>query len=164
MPPNHQMELDRALSLVRNWRQRGESVVFTNGCFDVLHRGHAWLFEQARKLGEHLIVAVNSDAYCRRVKGPTRPIQPARTRRLNVQLISGAEIILPLEADDPRTLLEAIRPEFYVLGSDYRPVGQLPGCSIAAGMLTIPGAKFCGQTVFIERIPGISTTENLRRS
>ncbi len=145
-----QNNLDQALAQRDVWRQRGEAVVFTNGCFDVLHCGHIWLFEHARQLGRHLVIAVNSDDYLRRVKGPGRPIQPSVLRRQIVQVISRSEIVLSLDGNDPRALLQAFRPEIYLLGSDYR---DKP----------IPGAEFCGQVVFVERLPGISTTESLRR-
>lgn len=133
------------------WRQQQECVVFTNGCFDALHRGHQWLFEQAREMGRHLIVAVNSDEYCRRVKGVGRPTQPSRLRRKLVGATSQAEFVLELLEDDPSGLLQMLRPDVYVLGADYR------------GM-AIPGAECCGRIVFVDRLPGLSTTENLRHS
>jgi D-beta-D-heptose 7-phosphate kinase/D-beta-D-heptose 1-phosphate adenosyltransferase len=145
-----QINLDSAIFLCRFWQQRGETIVFTNGCFDVLHGGHVWLFEQARMLGRHLIIAVNSDVYVRRVKGLGRPVQPSSLRRRVVQAVSQAEIVLSLDDNDPRALLQILKPDIYVLGSDYRGYA-------------IPGTEYCGQTVFIERLPGISTTESLRR-
>lgn len=141
--------MDLAVAQREIWRRQGEAVVFTNGCFDVLHRGHLWLLEHARRLGQHLIVAVNSDEYVRRVKGPGRPVQPSSLRRQVVQDASGAEFVLSLDDDDPRSLLQVLRPDIYVLGSDY-----------CGGLL--PGAEFCGRVVFVERLAGISTTENLQ--
>lgn len=90
-------------------------------------------------------MAVNSDDYCRRVKGPQRPSQPITVRQSNVKLASQAELILELSEDEPTSLLMAFRPDFYVAGSDYR--GH-----------RLPGAEYCGQVVIVERLAGVSTT------
>jgi D-beta-D-heptose 7-phosphate kinase / D-beta-D-heptose 1-phosphate adenosyltransferase len=144
-----QSHLEQAMFLTESWRRRGETVVFTNGCFDVLHRGHLWLFEQAHALGRHLIIAVNSDEYVRRVKGPGRPVQPSCLRRQIVQAVARAHVVLPLEDDNPEAMLKVLRPDVYIVGSDYR---DQP----------LAGSEYCGQVVFVERLAEFSTTNSLR--
>jgi len=107
--------------LVRRHRERGACVVFTNGCFDVLHRGHIGYLTQARQLGDVLIVAVNSDPSVRRLKGAERPINPLEDRVAVLAALSCVDHVVVFEEDSPAALLEAIRPDVYVKGGDYRP-------------------------------------------
>jgi D-beta-D-heptose 7-phosphate kinase / D-beta-D-heptose 1-phosphate adenosyltransferase len=107
--------------LVRRHRDRGARIVFTNGCFDVLHRGHVGYLTQARELGDVLIVAVNSDASVRRLKGPERPVNLVEDRVAVLAALSSVDHVVVFEEDSPAALIEAVRPDVYVKGGDYPP-------------------------------------------
>ncbi|MEU4473846.1 D-glycero-beta-D-manno-heptose 1-phosphate adenylyltransferase [Micromonospora sp. NPDC023888] len=111
-------ELD---AIVSEYREAGRSVVFTNGCFDVLHRGHVRYLEQARALGDLLIVAVNSDGSVRRLKGPDRPVNPVEDRGALLAALACVDHVVVFEEDSPAALIEAVRPDIYVKGGDYPP-------------------------------------------
>ncbi|MFI6232532.1 D-glycero-beta-D-manno-heptose 1-phosphate adenylyltransferase [Micromonospora sp. NPDC050784] len=111
-------ELD---AIVAEYREAGRSVVFTNGCFDVLHRGHVRYLEQARELGDLLIVAVNSDGSVRRLKGPDRPVNPVEDRGALLAALACVDHVVVFEEDSPAALIEAVRPDVYVKGGDYPP-------------------------------------------
>ena len=101
-------------------RQAGEKIVFTNGCFDILHAGHVTYLEQARRLGDRLIVAVNDDASVTRLKGPPRPINPL-SRRLRVLAgLKSVDWVVSFPEDTPEALLSQVRPEVLAKGGDYR--------------------------------------------
>jgi rfaE bifunctional protein nucleotidyltransferase chain/domain len=94
-------------------------VVFTNGCFDVLHRGHVGYLAQARQLGDMLIVAVNSDASVRRLKGPHRPVNAVEDRVAVLAALWCVDLVVVFDEDSPVELIEAVRPDVYVKGGDY---------------------------------------------
>jgi len=105
---------------VRAARRRGERVVFTNGCFDLLHVGHVRSLEQARRLGDRLIVAVNSDASVRRLKGAGRPIVPANQRAEVLAALACVDWVVLFRDDTPLSLIRALRPDVLAKGGDYR--------------------------------------------
>jgi D-beta-D-heptose 7-phosphate kinase/D-beta-D-heptose 1-phosphate adenosyltransferase len=108
------------LRMVAAARGRGERVVMTNGCFDILHAGHVRYLEQAAALGDRLLVAVNSDASVRRLKGAARPVNPLPQR---LEVLAGLRMVdwvVPFDEDTPRRLIEAVGPDVLVKGGDYR--------------------------------------------
>ncbi|QOC94029.1 D-glycero-beta-D-manno-heptose 1-phosphate adenylyltransferase [Micromonospora craniellae] len=107
--------------IIAEHRRDGRSIVFTNGCFDVLHRGHVRYLEQARALGDLLVVAVNSDDSVRRLKGADRPVNPVEDRTALLAALSSVDHVVVFEEDSPAALIEAIRPDVYVKGGDYPP-------------------------------------------
>ncbi|MFF5070346.1 D-glycero-beta-D-manno-heptose 1-phosphate adenylyltransferase [Micromonospora olivasterospora] len=107
--------------IVATHRGEGRSVVFTNGCFDVLHPGHVRYLEQARALGDLLVVAVNSDGSVRRLKGPDRPVNPVEDRVTLLAALACVDHVVVFEEDSPAELIEAVRPDVYVKGGDYPP-------------------------------------------
>jgi D-beta-D-heptose 7-phosphate kinase/D-beta-D-heptose 1-phosphate adenosyltransferase len=113
--------LDLASLTRRVWvhRAAGRSIVFTNGCFDVLHRGHVAYLNRAKQLGDVLIVGVNSDASVRRLKGVERPLNPAEDRAAVLAALSCVDHLVVFEGDTPADVLEAVRPDVYVKGGDY---------------------------------------------
>ncbi|MEH1093913.1 D-glycero-beta-D-manno-heptose 1-phosphate adenylyltransferase [Micromonospora sp. CPCC 205739] len=111
-------ELD---AIVADHRRAGRSIVFTNGCFDVLHPGHVRYLEQARALGDLLVVAVNSDGSVRRLKGPDRPVNPVEDRITLLAALSCVDHVVVFEEDSPAKLIETVRPDVYVKGGDYPP-------------------------------------------
>ncbi|MFI6258157.1 D-glycero-beta-D-manno-heptose 1-phosphate adenylyltransferase [Micromonospora zamorensis] len=115
------VDTDELDAIVAEYRKAGRSVVFTNGCFDVLHRGHVRYLEQARALGDLLIVAVNSDGSVRRLKGADRPVNPVEDRAALLAALACVDHVVVFEEDSPATLIEAVRPDVYVKGGDYPP-------------------------------------------
>ncbi|WFE33349.1 D-glycero-beta-D-manno-heptose 1-phosphate adenylyltransferase [Micromonospora sp. WMMD975] len=108
-------------AIVAEHRAAGRSVVFTNGCFDVLHPGHVRYLTQARALGDLLVVAVNSDGSVRRLKGPDRPVNPVEDRTALLAALACVDHVVVFEEDSPVRLIEAVRPDVYVKGGDYPP-------------------------------------------
>jgi D-beta-D-heptose 7-phosphate kinase/D-beta-D-heptose 1-phosphate adenosyltransferase len=109
------------LAVVDEHRRRGHRVVFTNGCFDVLHRGHVTYLRQARALGDLLVVALNSDDSVVRLKGPERPVNPLADRAGVVGAIECVDLVTAFDEDTPAGLIELVRPEIYAKGGDYTP-------------------------------------------
>nr|MDT0660137.1 D-glycero-beta-D-manno-heptose 1-phosphate adenylyltransferase [Micromonospora sp. DSM 115978] len=107
--------------LVDGHRRAGRTIVFTNGCFDVLHPGHVRYLTQASELGDLLVVAVNSDDSVRRLKGPDRPVNPVDDRVAVLAALSCVDHVVVFEEDSPAALIEAVRPDVYVKGGDYPP-------------------------------------------
>ncbi|WP_300011688.1 D-glycero-beta-D-manno-heptose 1-phosphate adenylyltransferase [Pseudonocardia sp.] len=107
------------LCAVAEHRRSGHRVVFTNGCFDVLHRGHVAYLRQARALGDVLVVALNSDASVSRLKGPERPLNPLEDRAGVVGAVDAVDLVTSFDADTPVDLIEQVRPEVYAKGGDY---------------------------------------------
>ncbi len=101
-------------------RSRGERIVMTNGCFDVLHAGHVSYLEEAKSLGDRLIVAVNDDASVTRLKGPQRPINKLADRMAVLSGLAAVDWVVPFSEDTPARLIEAVRPDVLVKGGDYR--------------------------------------------
>ncbi|MEU4778714.1 D-glycero-beta-D-manno-heptose 1-phosphate adenylyltransferase [Micromonospora sp. NPDC023633] len=108
-------------AIVAEHRRAGRAIVFTNGCFDVLHRGHVRYLEQARALGDLLVVAVNSDGSVRRLKGPDRPVNPVEDRVALLAALACVDHVVVFEEDSPAGLIETVRPDVYVKGGDYPP-------------------------------------------
>ncbi|WP_433389340.1 D-glycero-beta-D-manno-heptose 1-phosphate adenylyltransferase [Micromonospora sp. KLBMP9576] len=108
-------------ALVAEHRRAGRAIVFTNGCFDVLHRGHVRYLQQARALGDLLVVAVNSDGSVRRLKGPDRPVNPVEDRIALLAALACVDHVVVFEEDSPAGLIETVRPDVYVKGGDYPP-------------------------------------------
>ncbi|QNP18624.1 bifunctional D-glycero-beta-D-manno-heptose-7-phosphate kinase/D-glycero-beta-D-manno-heptose 1-phosphate adenylyltransferase HldE [Providencia rettgeri] len=106
---------------VESARLRGERVVMTNGCFDILHAGHVSYLANARKLGDRLIVAVNSDASTRRLKGETRPVNPLEQRMTVLGALGAVDWVVAFEEDTPQRLIAEVLPDILVKGGDYRP-------------------------------------------
>ncbi|MGM3174694.1 bifunctional D-glycero-beta-D-manno-heptose-7-phosphate kinase/D-glycero-beta-D-manno-heptose 1-phosphate adenylyltransferase HldE [Dickeya lacustris] len=111
-------QLKQAVALAR---QRGEKVVMTNGCFDILHAGHVSYLANARRLGDRLIVAVNSDDSTRRLKGPSRPVNPLTQRMIVLGALEAVDWVVAFEEDTPQRLISEVLPDILVKGGDYKP-------------------------------------------
>jgi D-beta-D-heptose 7-phosphate kinase/D-beta-D-heptose 1-phosphate adenosyltransferase len=140
---------------VRRARLRGERVVFTNGCFDLLHRGHVRSLEQARSLGDRLLVAVNGDASVRRLKGPERPLVPARQRMELVAALECVDWVTGFDADTPLALIRAVRPDVLAKGGDW-------ALSEIVGRADVEG--WGGRVVRLREVPGVRTSLLLERA
>ena len=104
---------------VRQAKAAGKTVVFTNGCFDLLHAGHVMLLERAKRLGDVLVVAINSDASVRRLKGPRRPIVPQRDRAQLLAALASVDYVTVFNEPTPESLLRRLRPHVLVKGADW---------------------------------------------
>ena len=107
-------------SIVQQWQDRGDIVVFTNGCFDILHRGHITYLQEAAQLGDRLIIGLNSDASVRRLKGETRPLVEGEDRAYLLSALGCVDGVVLFDEDTPFQLLETIRPNILVKGGDYK--------------------------------------------
>ena len=136
------------------WHAARARVVFTNGVFDLLHRGHAEYLEEARALGDRLVVGVNTDASVRRLKGPSRPIVGEQDRAALVRALACVDLVVLFDDDTPERLIEAVRPDVLVKGADYAPEA-------------IVGREFVeshgGRVTTIALREGLSTSEIVKR-
>jgi D-beta-D-heptose 7-phosphate kinase/D-beta-D-heptose 1-phosphate adenosyltransferase len=144
--------LDELERIVKKEAGAGRTVVFTNGCFDLLHLGHHRLLEGARRQGDLLVVAVNSDASIRRLKGPGRPAVKEEDRVLMLAGLEFVDYVVVFDEDTPNKLLRALKPHVLVKGSEYRD-GVVVGREIVEG--------YGGRIAFVDMVPGVSTTELL---
>lgn len=134
---------------VEDARAHGERIVFTNGCFDIIHAGHVGYLEQARKLGDRLVVAVNSDDSVTRLKGPGRPINPAERRMAVLAGLEAVDWVTCFDEDTPEALLELLKPDVLVKGGDYA-VDQVVGWQIVKG--------YGGEVAVLDFLDDCSTT------
>lgn len=136
-------------------RNRNERIVFTNGCFDLLHIGHITYLRLARLLGDCLIVGLNSDDSVRRLKGPTRPILPQDERALLLDALRFVDYVVLFEEDTPECLIREIQPNILVKGGDYRPE-QIAGARCVAenggSIVILPYISNRSTTQIIEKI------------
>ncbi|MEZ4215775.1 MAG: D-glycero-beta-D-manno-heptose 1-phosphate adenylyltransferase [Myxococcota bacterium] len=143
------LPLAAAQRAVRAAQRRGERVVFTNGCFDWLHVGHVRSLEQARSLGDRLVVAVNSDASVRRLKGPTRPRVPARQRAEVLAALACVDWVVVFGADTPLRTIRALRPDVLAKGGDWT-------LDAIVGREDVEG--WGGRVVRLREVKGVRTT------
>jgi rfaE bifunctional protein nucleotidyltransferase chain/domain len=101
------------------WKRRGKTVIFTNGCYDLLHPGHIRLLEQARSLGDVLVVGLNTDAGVRRSKGPTRPLTPEEDRAELLLALAAVDGVVLFDEETPRELIAELLPDVLVKGADW---------------------------------------------
>lgn len=113
------LDLDEAVHWCETWRRTGKRVGFTNGCFDVLHIGHAALLDYTMDKCDRLIVGINSDASVRRLKGHNRPINPARERAAMLASFNAVDAVVIFEEDTPMNLITALDPDVLIKGADY---------------------------------------------
>jgi D-beta-D-heptose 7-phosphate kinase/D-beta-D-heptose 1-phosphate adenosyltransferase len=144
------LKREELVQRVARWKANGERVVFTNGCFDLLHIGHITVLEQARWFGDRLIVAINSDASVRELKGPKRPIVGERERARVLAALAAVDAVVVFGEATPLELIEATRPDVIVKGGDY-------------GVDTVVGARevmsWGGQVKIVPIVEGYSTTQ-----
>jgi rfaE bifunctional protein nucleotidyltransferase chain/domain len=153
--PLHEKILSRADLLAQCGRPRANTLVFTNGVFDVLHRGHVEYLNAARALGDALVVALNSDASARRLgKGPDRPINRAQDRAIVIAALAAVDFVSFFDEDTPQDLIAELLPDVLVKGGDYTP-------DTIVGRREVEAAR--GRVVVIPFVEGHSTTELLNR-
>jgi D-glycero-beta-D-manno-heptose 1-phosphate adenylyltransferase len=148
------LTLDEAILRFGREKRNGRRVVFTNGCFDLLHPGHIGSLEQARALGDALIVGLNSDSSVRQLKGAGRPVLPERERAEILAALESVDAVVIFDEPTPREVIARLLPDVLVKGGDW------PGDQIV-GREEVEAAGGC--VVSIPVVPGYSTTEMLRK-
>ena len=138
----------------QRWKREGKTVVFTNGCYDLLHPGHVRLLEQARSLGDVLILALNSDASVRRFKGPSRPISPEQERAEVASALEAVDAVTLFDEDTPRELIAEVVPDILIKGADWS--------HFIAGREEVEAAG--GKVMTVPMEPGYSTTNIVERA
>lgn len=141
----------RSLSnLLRQWRAEGKKIVFTNGCFDILHAGHVSVLEFSRSKGDVLVVGLNSDASVKRLKGPSRPVNTQADRALVLAALQAVDVVCVFEEDTPYELIKLVQPDVLVKGGDYKPS-------------EIVGREFAKKVVRFALLKGRSTTNIIKK-
>lgn len=141
-------------SILAIWRFKNQKVIFTNGCFDIIHRGHVEYLAKAASLGHQLVIGVNSDASVKRLKGPTRPVQDENTRAMVLASFGFVSKVVLFEEDTPYELIKQVMPTILVKGGDYEPE-KIVGYDI----VTSNG----GEVITIDLVNGHSTSSIITR-
>jgi D-glycero-beta-D-manno-heptose 1-phosphate adenylyltransferase len=144
-------ETDRMLTL---WRFRKEIIVFTNGCFDVLHRGHTEYLSKAAELGDILVVGLNTDRSVRAIKGPGRPLHDQESRSILLASLSFVTAVILFDSETPADLISKVRPSILVKGSDYKQE-EIVGYDIVT--------EYGGRVETIDLVKGYSTSEIIKK-
>ena len=135
------------------WRKEGKTIVFSNGCFDILHRGHVEYLSKAADLGDVLIIGLNTDASVKRIKGPSRPVNDEKARAVVLAALEFVDAIMFFDEDTPYNLIKNVQPDVLVKGKDYK-AEDIVGYDI----VTNKG----GKVETIELVEGFSTTNILK--
>ena len=151
---NYQQVWQQAATRVKQWRESGETIVFTNGCFDLLHPGHIDYLSKARALGDRLIVGLNDDDSITRLKGPSRPISPLADRNIMLAALKAVDLVVPFGEDTPLELIKTLQPDILVKGGDYSPENIVGADEVKA---------HGGHVTVITFVDGHSTTALIQR-
>ncbi len=143
-----------AIDRITHWQSESQKVVFTNGCFDLLHLGHADYLEKAKKLGDKLVVGLNTDNSVKRIKGENRPVNNEISRSRLLAALAFVDLVVLFDEDTPLSLIKALKPDILVKGNDYKKEN-------------IIGADFVmdigGKVITLELIDGYSTTDLIEK-
>ena len=142
-------------SRLHHWRSVGNRVVFTNGCFDILHRGHVELLAQCRAAGDYVVVGLNSDDSVRRLKGSDRPINDQLSRASILAALSFVDAVIVFEEDTPLELITLIHPDILVKGGDYK-ADEIVGADIVR--------RSGGEVKIVPLVQGFSTTATISKT
>ncbi|MGH9779915.1 MAG: D-glycero-beta-D-manno-heptose 1-phosphate adenylyltransferase [Candidatus Acidiferrales bacterium] len=146
---------EQAIIRRREWKDNHKRVVFTNGCFDLLHPGHVRLLQHARQLGDALVVGLNSDASVRRLKGDSRPLVPEAGRAEVLAALECVDVVTVFDEDTPRELIAALRPDVLVKGGDWKPdqiVGREEVEAAGGRVVVVPYVEGYSTSALIERM------------
>ncbi len=147
-------DLEKLIARVALWRSTGQSVVFTNGCFDLLHAGHVTYLEAARKLGQRLVLGLNTDRSVRALKGPSRPVIHEQDRARVLAALEAVDAVILFDEDTPLALIHAIRPDIIVKGSDYSEDQVVGGAEVKS---------WGGKVALIDVVAGRSTSNIIKK-
>jgi D-glycero-beta-D-manno-heptose 1-phosphate adenylyltransferase len=157
---NKVMSPCEALGRVRAWQASGKKVVFSNGCFDILHAGHVEYLTAARKLGDVLVIGLNSDASVRRLKGPSRPVCCETDRATVLSALEVVDLLTLFDEDTPEELIETLLPDILVKGADWaieRIAGARAVLEHGGAVLTLPLLEGRSTSGIIEKIIQLSS-------
>ncbi|MEQ8472089.1 MAG: D-glycero-beta-D-manno-heptose 1-phosphate adenylyltransferase [Marinoscillum sp.] len=139
---------------INAWKEAGQTIVFTNGCFDLLHPGHIDSLEKCRSFGDRLVVGLNSDASVKILKGVDRPIMDAHSRKRCLDALTCVDMVIIFEDDNPEALIKEVLPDILAKGSDYD-LSNIMGTDIVL--------RNGGKVEQISLVPGYSTTEIINK-
>jgi D-beta-D-heptose 7-phosphate kinase/D-beta-D-heptose 1-phosphate adenosyltransferase len=139
---------------VNRWKLLSKTIVFTNGCFDILHKGHLQVLTAAAGLGDMLVIGVNADASVKRLKGPERPVNDEGFRSLMLASLAMVDAVCVFDEDTPLELIAAVRPDVLVKGGDYQPDDIVGADIVRSGG---------GKVITIPLVEGYSTSDLIRR-
>ena len=154
-PESKILSLNQMMERVAAWKTVRETVVFTNGCFDILHVGHVTLLDDARREGSRLIVGINSDDSVRRLKGPSRPVVDERSRARVLAALEAVDAVVVFDEPTPLELMLALRPDVIVKGGDYEADSIVGAAEVRS---------WGGRVKIVSFVPGFSTTEIIARA
>ena len=140
---------DELLTAVSHHKKEGKKIVFTNGCYDLIHIGHVRCFQEGKNLGDTLIVALNSDRSVRALKGPPRPIVPEAERAEIIAALECVDFVTIFDQDDPLEIISAVKPDILVKGGDWA-LNTIVGRDIVE--------SYGGKVMALPLVPGVSTT------
>jgi len=147
--PGKLIKLEQLKALRKKWKEEGKKLVFTNGCFDLLHIGHIRYLRKAKSLGDYLVVGLNSDRSVRKIKGEKRPIMPEKERAEILSSLWFVDYVVIFQEETPKRIIKALKPDYLVKGADW-------------GMEQIVGAKevlsWGGKVKRIKLTPGRSSS------
>jgi rfaE bifunctional protein nucleotidyltransferase chain/domain len=135
-------------------RKNGKKIVFTNGCFDILHRGHVEYLSKAAAFGDVMVVGLNTDASVKRLKGPSRPVNDEYARAFVLAGLEFVSVVVLFDEDTPYDLIKKVQPDFLVKGSDYKPENI-----VGYDIVTAKG----GKVVTVDLVEGYSTTKTIEK-
>lgn len=145
---------ERAQEVSQRWKKQGDKIVFTNGCFDLIHPGHITLLNQAKQAGDRLIVGLSADCSVTRSKGQTRPIQPETARAFVLAALSSVDLVVLFTQDGPLELIQALKPHLLVKGADYT-LDRIWGAPFVQ--------SYGGQVLLVDVVEGQSTTNIIKK-
>lgn len=137
------------LKEILNKKNNGKKIVFTNGCFDILHRGHVEYLQKAKGLGDLLVLGLNSDSSVKRLKGESRPINNEKDRAIILSALECVDYIIIFDEDTPLELIKNLKPDILVKGGDYK-------------IENVVGREYAKETVLIDFVDGYSTTKIIK--
>lgn len=149
------LSTSQAAQLAASWRGSGKKIVFTNGCFDILHLGHTTYLEDARRLGDVLLVGINTDASVRRLKGPERPVQSEGDRARIIASQASVDAVVLFAEDTPLELIKAIKPNVLCKGADYKSKQDVVGWDVVE--------SYGGRVALIELVEGRSSSHVIKK-
>lgn len=146
--------LYEVILLTKNWKAQGQRIIFTNGCFDILHEGHVRYLTEAKSKGDKLIIGLNSDASVKKLKGPNRPINNEKARAVILAALAAVDLVVLFNDDTPSVLIDAILPDVLIKGGDYKPEDIV-------GYDTV--ISYGGQVLSLQYYEGNSTTQTIAK-
>ncbi len=148
------LPLDEGIKTISSWKQNDFKVVFTNGCFDILHLGHLDYLEKSRNFGDKLVIGLNTDKSVSQLKGPNRPVNNEYARARMLAAMSFVDLVIAFDEETPLELIQKVKPDILIKGKDY-------------SIENIAGAEFVlgngGEVKTIDLLEGYSTTEIIKK-